>query len=1199
VADGLVLYLFWGSDGDGAVDDAGDKTTPSRTLLRLALTSSEEHDASQPAGTILSADHDSKLLGISADEVAAHTKYLAVLATIRLVLLSFPLSYAAYSGARVPCVIAQYIFHGVCGMVVVSHMLAVLVLNPTGFEDHGETVNPIDGLVPVKDGDGMTGDAWTLLSLSLIAILLHFLIVLHVRSTGGQLQDGYEERRERRKRLAYSSSNLVALGRDNEMALDGVRMNDQLLLPNSSGTLTMKERFMCLPDQYGAFVMETQSRFDAARRMWLERLEMLRQGDPNNSSHGDGRLNSDADFVPSPTRNSESTNLIANAINSAATNASRLIQRPDPFKVLLQLFAYEDVWSNNRLELAFSIATSGEIDKPAQECAALSFYAPQLLSFLLHGAYFDVSQKLEKWILQKCNEDFHFAHRCFWFLRAWCMGDDSIQSSTNDNLIGFEKNLYTARHKRSSSRHSLDPPTAWNEYSEAAGSMDARGAAKFAPDEEVMIRELMARVIQKGGRPASLAHYGSIDPVEGGCDELQFASSPSEIATAVENGFVPVDPRTGFSSTKHIDVISSTRKHGFLPLTSSGAPCETTDSDTASLFFACPLFLDALLSIADDLMEVPIKTARTPELRRRLRSLEVELLPSNVVYLPIQSMRHRVWRIVADESIALSTNERVPCIIALEIIDEQAQNLSGDIQNERSIVSSWVRAERPARRHTTILDKFAFGLKRLDAIHVESKKGMIDRKLSDLLPLSEGPWNKSAPLYSKIGSRNEDEDHTGEENIENQENNWSELDELQATRDNRWAPISPPPLGSPRVAAHQHDEVSRGNPRTPPVRRYRDAVTGNESPMGQWTPTLGTSRRTLRVNFEEDCPQELGDEDSTQGKQRQSLTYSPESNTSYSDHDNAENEDPIDRDPESRDPKEQPAVVFKENWQEKESRLKIKSIWGNHPGWRLLPILIKSNDDLRQEQLASQLIQRMALILARAKTPVWLYPYEIVALSSRGGIIEAVPDTISLDSLKRNDPNFSTLKAFFEQHFGVPGTDSLASAKANFVESLAAYSMVSFLMQIKDRHNGNILLDNKGHIIHIDFGFYFLSSPGKNSGFESAPFKLTRDFVRLLDGPDSFLFQRYRDLCYKTFLELRKHCFQITLLIEMLMEGNEDLACFRGQPEEAVRQMQQRFRLDLNDNGVRKYVDSLINESVENWRTRWYDRYQRFCVGVM
>lgn len=199
--------------------------------------------------------------------------------------------------------------------------------------------------------------------------------------------------------------------------------------------------------------------------------------------------------------------------------------------------------------------------------------------------------------------------------------------------------------------------------------------------------------------------------------------------------------------------------------------------------------------------------------------------------------------------------------------------------------------------------------------------------------------------------------------------------------------------------------------------------------------------------------------------------------------------------------------------------------------------------------------------------------------------------------MKRNDPGFTTLKRFFEQHFS-SDSDELSNAKANFVESLAAYSIVCFLLQIKDRHNGNILLDNKGHIVHIDFGFFFLSSPGQNTGFESAPFKLTREMVDLLGGHDSYTFQKYRELCYKTFLELRKHCYQIILLVEMLMEGNEDLACFRGRPEEAVTQLKKRFRLDLNDNGIRKYVDSLIDESLENWRTRWYDRYQRFCVGV-
>jgi phosphatidylinositol 4-kinase len=292
-----------------------------------------------------------------------------------------------------------------------------------------------------------------------------------------------------------------------------------------------------------------------------------------------------------------------------------------------------------------------------------------------------------------------------------------------------------------------------------------------------------------------------------------------------------------------------------------------------------------------------------------------------------------------------------------------------------------------------------------------------------------------------------------------------------------------------------------------------------------------------------------------------------------------------------------PPVVFKENWKEKEERLRSASAYGNHPGWKLLPVLVKSNDDLRQEQLASQLIQRMALILARDKVSVWLCPYEILALDASGGIIEAIPDTISLASLKKNDPDYTDLKGFFEQYFHQ--ADTLADAKANFCESLAAYSMVCFLLQIKDRHNGNILLDNRGHLIHIDFGFFFLSSPGKNTGFESAPFKLTREFVNLLGGPDSHLFGIFRTLCHRTFLSLRKHCHEIILLVEMLQLGNEELACFRGRPDDAIRELRQRFRLDLNDRACLEYVNALIEESLENWRTNWYDRYQRYCVGVL
>ena len=101
------------------------------------------------------------------------------------------------------------------------------------------------------------------------------------------------------------------------------------------------------------------------------------------------------------------------------------------------------------------------------------------------------------------------------------------------------------------------------------------------------------------------------------------------------------------------------------------------------------------------------------------------------------------------------------------------------------------------------------------------------------------------------------------------------------------------------------------------------------------------------------------------------------------------------------------------------------------------------------------------------------------------------------------------------------------------MESLAGYSLLKYILNLKDRHNGNIMIDMKGRIIHIDFGFILGISPG-NVGFETAPFKMTKEYVNLLDGINSDVYNYFVLLLTKGFLELRKYYDYFVKILEIM-----------------------------------------------------------------
>ncbi|KAL5982658.1 hypothetical protein ACLOJK_016733 [Asimina triloba] len=189
-----------------------------------------------------------------------------------------------------------------------------------------------------------------------------------------------------------------------------------------------------------------------------------------------------------------------------------------------------------------------------------------------------------------------------------------------------------------------------------------------------------------------------------------------------------------------------------------------------------------------------------------------------------------------------------------------------------------------------------------------------------------------------------------------------------------------------------------------------------------------------------------------------------------------------------------------ELWQVKKERIRRASIYGKSHDWDLRSVIVKSGDDCRQEHLAVQLVSHFHDIFQEAGLPLWLRPYEVLVTSSYTALIETIPDTASLHAIKSRYPNITSLREFFI---------------AKYEENSPSFK----LAQVKDRHNGNLLIDEEGHIIHIDFGFMLSNSPG-GVNFESAPFKLTRELLEVL--------------CIQGFLTCRKHAERIILLVEML-----------------------------------------------------------------
>jgi len=328
-----------------------------------------------------------------------------------------------------------------------------------------------------------------------------------------------------------------------------------------------------------------------------------------------------------------------------------------------------------------------------------------------------------------------------------------------------------------------------------------------------------------------------------------------------------------------------------------------------------------------------------------------------------------------------------------------------------------------------------------------------------------------------------------------------------------------------------------------------------------------------------------------------------------------------------------PKGIFKkEDWPQVVARVRAASQHGRRPDWHVISVIVKSNaDDVRQEELAYRLLRWFQHVFHRHKLKLWLQPFLIVATTYDGGVLETVANAISLSDLKKSyGSKWHSLKSYFETAFplsdmAADGGVTRSEAIMNFIWSMAAYSVVCYVLAIRDRHNGNILIDEHGHILHVDFGFMLCGAPGgkvlqRMGGFEhSQGFKLTDEMMEVLNMGGGKPFEVFRKAMADGMLAVRAHADELLALLQLSTLGTENSSqrCFthpRGFPEAVLEDVCERLALPGcqdrrpggsggskttgSDQEFKEWIDKMIDDSIGHWRSRLYDKYQYHFTDV-
>ena len=791
----------------------------------------------------------------------------------------------------------------------------------------------------------------------------------------------------------------------------------------------------------------------------------------------------------------------------------------------------------------------------------LEFYIPQLCSFIIFGDNESVDQLLS-FLCKSCYCSFFFAHRVIWFLKSMLTNEEIHNESNNDMNNRISDIIHTIQ-------------------------------TIFKSDTEKEKKELKKYFIA-GGDIYTNYNKGyftdTIDLIE---NDSQVTDKTSYNHAEQPNIIkINIFTKYGYCTNNEEMVISGGMN--------SIKQIDENDINLTS-FLSNINFFDHLTNICERIRFIDSPEMRQSELIKEITKIN-ENLPYNV-YIPFSNKEMRnnlICHISIKDTKIFKTKERAPIILTFECFRLEELCYEHNVKVKAQIINEEIKSETnqnsllPSNESKRDLDSNNIKLKHhldkmnyLMSVDIALSKPIFVRKSSNLNDKKQTKESKDDAKFDKIDrviQRKRSEDSlnsidTGTNtnknsiNIESKKSNNNKNQSSISIKDKKLKSIFIP---NEKFNEIEVNIISPGKPKKKQKQRsdsFEINADFSESSSSSGEDNSGSFSSIINP---------LGQKSSLFNK---ISNYSQANINTFNIF--------------KRNQINSYSLVFGETLSSQETRLKYQSQYGYLSSYKVCKVLIKSGEDLRQEQFASQLINEFAQIFKIEEVDCYLYPYEIISTGNNAGIIEVCPNSISLDELKHKtsfEPN-NSLKVFYENYFG-KGSKKYKKAIRNLIRSLAGYSLVCYFLQIKDRHNGNILINNEGYLIQIDFGFFLSNAPGGE--FEKAPFKLTDEVIEVIGGINSKYFQVFRKLMWKGMIAIAKHYEKIMILVEMMYCGyGKKLECFKSG-DLTLTKLRQRFRpkKDMKKREYLALVDSLIQEALSSWRTKWYDKYQYFFEGI-